>query len=720
MNDSLMFAKRIAAACPSAKFVGFTGGKVPYTKVGVGAGKLTPDDHLISASELDAGPPMGAEYFGLFMQRPTRAPNGKVAYTLDLDNKGGGAMHPAMDRLLSVAHAMGLLVERSISGTGAHLVFLADDDPTLPKSIRLGDRQFIEIFGHSTGSGKSVLLSGIGARGEMVEINSVRGLLNAAGIGVDVVNQADPQRGDIRPSNSTSSGFDSSMFAERVQQLGRKLRSGDGRYDMLVKFVGWLSAKGVRGEAAVQAVNEVVTTFYEPEDLNWQRDILPMVKRLNDQDDRQDAAVLEQAVSLFEPVPEVLQKEADLALLAQRDHAPMRPVVYAPGGDIVPEKHPPQVVRHFMRAGLTVIAGASGAGKTTALLGLAAHVSGLAVNQTMSPTRLRRKVIYITEDHEQAAATLRTIRRRMGTAERESEWQSWLTVMPAVRLTKEQVAQVVKDLRIAYTYVNQWGTTVEPLIVFDTASACLAIENENDNAEVASFIEAIKVAMGAASVWLIGHLTKAQVVGRADLEGAFRGAGAWAANAHGTAVFFRDEKAGVGVLAVQKTRMQVEFTEVHFKFATEEHMIMNEDEGEVELLRVGYCTFAPGDREVRNQAAENKVVEATEQVIQAAKTVLEGLETLDEGQRYISPTSLVEKAYRLATGKELAKGRRTSALIESLAQSPLFRVIDVTKTERTVHGLPRQMQSRIVLRSCLQLPSDMPAVSERFLPDFFS
>ena len=106
------------------------------------------------------------------------------------------------------------------------------------------------------------------------------------------------------------------------------------------------------------------------------------------------------------------------------------------------------------------------------------------------------------------------------------------------RLTVEElIAKVSRDLM-----VKKEGEVDSPLLVIDTVSSSLDLEDENDNSAFARAIDAIKTAFWkrlVASVWLIGHTSK--VASRTDADATMRGASAIAGNSHMTATLVLDK-----------------------------------------------------------------------------------------------------------------------------------------------------------------------------------
>lgn len=73
-------------------------------------------------------------------------------------------------------------------------------------------------------------------------------------------------------------------FEQRVRQLGRKLKTGDGRREMLKSYVASRSARGVRGNDLLTLVRGIAATYFEPADPINERDIQKICAWANDRD----------------------------------------------------------------------------------------------------------------------------------------------------------------------------------------------------------------------------------------------------------------------------------------------------------------------------------------------------------------------------------------------------------------------------------------------------
>jgi hypothetical protein len=305
------------------------------------------------------------------------------------------------------------------------------------------------------------------------------------------------------------------------------------------------------------------------------------------------------------------------------------------------------------------------------------------------------------------------MRRKLGKQDRKGEWMDWITVVPARRLKVEEITKFITHYRANLTYTNEYGHVIEPVIVLDTANSMLALENENDNSEVGKFVGAVKTAMGCGNVLIVGHLTKA--LKRAELDAAFRGASAWEADAHGTAVLFRDEKAGCTVMATIKRRFQAKFTELHFTFQTETQIVENELEGEREELTIGYCTMEPGEIGKRQEKAEAKEESETQKIMGAAVNILQMSKFLPDDEQFMSPSKLVKDARKVVTSKD-TNGKVLSGLIATLRDDDRFLTVRVTPEERVAYKLNNKFSERVVLKNSVHGVTDVPMASQTTTP----
>lgn len=279
------------------------------------------------------------------------------------------------------------------------------------------------------------------------------------------------------------------------------------------------------------------------------------------------------------------------------------------------------VIPGFIAAGVAVIAGAPGVGKTTALLPLAMTVAGLHGADCEFKPKHWRHVVYIVEDLNQALQIQSgyVAHGRMGID--PADVRERLHIVEGRRMSPAEVVSVgkdyVRDLTRSVTGADGRIVQVPPLVVIDTVAATLALNNENDNAEVSAMMASVKQGFAGLSVWLVAHLAKVQNGSTNSANMTSRGASAFGGDAHHE-LFLINEN-GQRQLVRGKTRaasVKWERLLIELGSATE----MAEDEyGDMEetTLHWGVCT-APG------QSRQQDKEQAQQQAAKDANTALRG------------------------------------------------------------------------------------------------
>jgi hypothetical protein len=211
-------------------------------------------------------------------------------------------------------------------------------------------------------------------------------------------------------------------------------------------------------------------------------------------------------------------------------------------------KHPkPQeyILDGIIGMGLLLFAGAAGGGKTTNGMTLFTRVAHLCRHDDPLKPLLRRKVIYITEDSQQAINILRSMRISGDLGDcSDEEMHEYFKIVDAKRLP---VAEIIK---VASVYLEMLTPNTSPVTgevvmarpypVFDTSNATINIENESDNSAVGQALAALKQHFLGLSMCVIGHIAKA--LKRAEVaDFSARGAGAWEADANQVCYLIKEE-----------------------------------------------------------------------------------------------------------------------------------------------------------------------------------
>ena len=232
-----------------------------------------------------------------------------------------------------------------------------------------------------------------------------------------------------------------------------------------------------------------------------------------------------------------VQAGGDLALLLEPDKTDnTHPLAQFLNYDLVNLKPREYILDGIIGMGLTLIAGAAAAGKTTQLVPLACRIAHLCEPDDPLRPLLRRKIIYITEDSAQVINILRSMHEsgHLGGAS-QTEIHEYFKIVDARRLP---VAEIVK---VAETYLamlteNMSAVTGEkhmavPWPIFDTSSSTIDLENESDNSVVGRALAVLKQRFQGMPMGIVGHIAKA--LKRAEVaDFSARGAGAWEADAN--------------------------------------------------------------------------------------------------------------------------------------------------------------------------------------------
>ncbi len=192
------------------------------------------------------------------------------------------------------------------------------------------------------------------------------------------------------------------------------------------------------------------------------------------------------------------------------------------------------VLDSVLVAGMVLVAGAWGAGKTTQLVPLMCRAAHLCRPDDPLRPLLRRRVVYIAEDIGQVRRIMRSM-RHAGEFDGISaeEVADWFKLVSARRMAPSQIVTAAAEYAKLAT-VNRNPTTgvefvAQAVVVFDTRSAVIALEDENDNTEASAAIATFRQGMPDNPMVVVGHIAKA--LKRADVKDlSSRGAGAWEAD----------------------------------------------------------------------------------------------------------------------------------------------------------------------------------------------
>lgn len=323
-----------------------------------------------------------------------------------------------------------------------------------------------------------------------------------------------------------------------------------------------------------------------------------------------------------------------LAVLLEQAEAPPKPEPHplARFLDLDGRVRPPRwIIPGFIGHGVVTIAGARGAGKTSALLPLAMVAAGLHASHDPLAPRQWRHVVYITEDFDQAMRIISGIVNHGGLGITMGRVKERMHLVDAVRLDPQVVALAGKEylaqfVRTVHTLAG--AVEVLPLVVLDTKASILDLESENDNAEASRAMAALKQGFGGLPVWLIGHVAK-QNMSRADVgELTLRGASAFEGDAN-QVLFLAKDVDGSRWLVRGKTRFEAKWLELQIHAATAEATATDEF-GNVEpvtlLWGIPQPPIAPRKEQAeqaKEQAAKDAAAEMREAIRRAVQVAMQ-------------------------------------------------------------------------------------------------
>lgn len=284
------------------------------------------------------------------------------------------------------------------------------------------------------------------------------------------------------------------------------------------------------------------------------------------------------------------------------------------------------IVPGFIAAGIAIIAGYQGVGKTTAVLPLAAVVAGIKI-RLKDPLQPRhwRNVVYISEDMDQVKRILVAIAN--GDSQATQRIKDRFKLVDACGLSAEKFVQV------GDTYVERFsrvvdGVSIPPLVVIDTKSAAFEIEDENDNAEASALMRALKFGFAGLPTWVIGHVAKTNMTRSNAAEMSLRGASSFEGDAN--QVLFLVAENEQRYLVRGKTRFEARWKEVAVQTETFERDAVDEfgEPGRLILRRATFEPLGAGEREKKaeERKADLRVSERQNRVYAILKVVREARE----------------------------------------------------------------------------------------------
>ena len=285
-----------------------------------------------------------------------------------------------------------------------------------------------------------------------------------------------------------------------------------------------------------------------------------------------------------------------------------------------------------------------------------------------------RHVVYVTEDIEQAQRILTGVTGHSFLNIELSQVRERVHLVEAVRLDPAFVANVGKAYREQFARTVD-GVEVLPLVVLDTKSAVLALDNESDNAEASRMMAALKQGFDGLPVWLIGHVAKA-ILNRSDVASlSSRGASAIEGDANQTMFLIKEGETRFLVLG--KTRFEPKWQELEITSHTCS-TIEPDEFGEPETVVMRWGIAAPAQQS-RKEASEQAVEAQREQ--EAANLRQEVFDAVDTAWLLGHPLNRAGVKAKISR-----KAQTVSAAIENLLSEQWLVEVQVPTKQRLVNS----------------------------------
>jgi hypothetical protein len=524
-----------------------------------------------------------------------------------------------MVKLMDLAKERGLLTERSHSKKGGHILFWAQPDPTLPPQINLGNHQEVEIFGHPGSAGKNVMFTGDSLKGTLTELDcTVTEFFALAGIQVSQPEVKKPSEAfDFSPilskSKGTPSDYDRAMEALEFINPGADYETWLAMGFALHKEFGdrakqdWMSWSMARPKPTSESDLEnhwksfgkkdgvgIGTLFHIAKQAGWEPPTKSSERR----------SAVDEFQNLLTPVSVAIgsQYEPDHSVDANKmvgwpeltlDITSLKPIDY--------------MIQGFWAHSFFVLAGQPGVGKTTAMISACMVMAGFQIADTTITAKNHRKTIFVTEDSDQITRTLFAYAKHFHI--KPTDLLNWFVVIDAKRSD-------VKDLlTLAHNVIRHTVNGIRPHLVLDTANSTMAIDNENDNSEVGSYLAALKQTIYVqlhTPISILTHTNK--TISRQDSDAMARGASAFTGDATLTGILFMDPD-GTRYMKLTKTRYEPDFREIRFETQLFPEIVIDQH-GEPQTMLCRISIPYPSAEETRKQQQADKQQDKHHQKVQ--------------------------------------------------------------------------------------------------------
>jgi RecA-family ATPase len=277
----------------------------------------------------------------------------------------------------------------------------------------------------------------------------------------------------------------------------------------------------------------------------------------------------------------------------------------------------------FIGEGLFIVAGATGVGKTNALVTLCSRVTGFVGSDgDFLVPYFKRKVIYITEHASQVVNILHALSQHTDARIASSEFKDWFHIYNSKRLAPEVVAAQIRDLiqeMIVYQDTPAGRLPVMPLVVFDTFAASFDLDDENNSSAVGRCIVGVKEVANEFECHMIisAHTSKANKRAKVN-DLSVVGSGSFENNAMIVGYIFKEDDASDSpyrYLRLSKHRYQPLFNEIRFTSSLHNAIGVNKAGLPVETTYMHLTVEESSESGRANQKALAKELDDSERLI---------------------------------------------------------------------------------------------------------
>lgn len=632
-DQSQAIALKLGNAYQAASFCTFSVNgtkKIPHKRDGSqGVARETPAEHLYNTDDVWAMEAMPhGQYFGLVLQKAAVIPGKGHLVVLDVDLKHSQTTtNMAITKMARWVKSNQALTEISVSGKGRHIFLIAKQAENILPKYKLAAGQEIEVFGLENSAGKSVLLSGSQLSGDLIEVEDLHALLTEWG----VIEQHQLNQPKPAPAN-LSTPIDFSPIIKPQDDYARAANalqfiSPDIEYDQWIELGQALhTAFGPSGKDLWHSWSSRGSKYAGDKDIDthWKSfgkkegvtlGTLFHTAKQNGWEPPSKAAERKSAVEDFQNLlkpqpdapgsqdePEALQGWPELQL----DISSLKPINY--------------LIQGFWAHSFFVLAGQPGVGKTTAMISACMVMAGFQIGDTPLTSKTRRKTIFVTEDSDQITRTLFAYSKHFHIP--PNELLNWFVVIDARRSD-------VKDLlTLAHNVIRHTVEGMRPHLVLDTANSTMAIDNENDNSEVGSYLAALKQTIYVqlnTPISILTHTNK--TISRQDSDAMARGASAFTGDATLTGILFMDED-NTRYLKLTKTRYEPDFREIRFESQLFPEIVLDShNEPQTMLCRIA-IPMASSEDDRKKLMATKQEDKRQQQITDAADAACHYIQTL--------------------------------------------------------------------------------------------